>query len=1480
MLSKTKQPSKIIGIQFSLLSPEEIRKQSVVHITSHENYINNKPAIGGLFDPRMGVLDPGLICPTDGLNYIQTPGYFGHIELARPVFYIQHLTQIIKIARCVCYRCSKLLLNKAQYSYLLNEPADKRWEKVFQVASKINRCGLENDDGCGCKQPDKIKKSGLATIIAEWTVKDEENMTVNLTPELLVRMFSRITNDDVHFMGFSPKWSRPEWMICQVLAVPPPAMRPSVKLDGQQRSEDDISQIIVNILKTNKALQDKIDDNNENIIDDLTLHLQYYIAAMVNNNIPGADPVAQRSGRPLKSIIERLNGKFGRVRGNLMGKRVDFSARSVITPDASISMKELGVPMKVAMNITYPEIVNDRNRTFLRTLMLNGPNTYPGAKILEKASGESISLKYVDRSNLVLENGDKVHRHMLDGDPVLFNRQPTLHRMSMMCHIVKVMREGNTFRMNLAVTAPYNADFDGDEMNMHMPQDEEARSELLELALTAKQMMSPSTNSPVVGIFQDSLLGIYRITRDTVRFTPRQAMNLLMGIKRVNPAIFSDRERLLSSFEIISQILPPLTMKFKNGLFNDDEDFATSNNVIEIVNGKLKRGQIEKKTLKASAKGLLQSIFNDFGYDTASSFIDDLQSVVTEYMRSSSYSVGVSDLIADDETNKRIIDAVNNKKREVNDLIQQVQMGVYENNTGKTNVDQFETDVNAILNKAQEEAGKIGRKSLDPNNRFVIMVNAGSKGSNMNIAQMISCLGQQNVDGRRIPYGLEYRTLPHFSKFDDSPAARGFVESSFVQGLTPQEMFFHQMGGRVGLIDTAVKTSQTGYIQRRLIKGMEDLKIEYDMTVRNHHGKIIQFKYGDDNYDSAMCESQSIPFVQKTIAEIYDHFMIPDDSVYDVILNEKARERHSETSDKYKQECANIVDKMIYKRQTLIEDVFQYEDTTRVHVPVNFPRIIQTIVGQTGSDKSSNCVDVSPLECFDMIYSIGITLERLKLMNPLTELLLYYYLSPKELLLKYRMNFKTLDMLKNMIVLQYKKAMIIPGEMVGMIAAQSIGEPATQMTLNTFHSAGVASKSNVTRGVPRFEELLKITPNPKQPSTSVYLPPNKSGDQKMAQQLIHILENTTMKDITSSVSICFDPDDMNTLIEEDREMMSQYNEFSKQLCEMGMKESKPEKMSKWIIRIELDKEQMLEKNLTMDDIHFTINNSYGNDITCVFSDYNANDLVFRVRVKGSIAASKQTTLDQSDEIYMLKNIEHNLMNNIILKGVKGIKKANLRKLQNSLVHEDGKYVKKEKWVVDTVGTNLKTILAMDDIDSRYTYSNDIVEIYETLGIEAARQAIFNEMNEVIEFGGSYVNSHHLDLLVDRMTCKASMVSIFRHGINNDDIGPIAKASFEETPEMFMRAARHGDVDAMRGVSASVMTGQNGYFGTSSFNVVLDMDKLLKVQAGSKLSKDKRDLFDLRERDDECAVDRIENIKDMVTVRENGVCDDDDYDMDL
>jgi len=1498
-VNKKMEPSKIIGIQFSVLSPEEIKASSVAEIVSRDTYINNKPVMGGLFDPRMGVLDPGLICPTDGLNYMQTPGYFGHIELARPIFYIQYLESIKKILRCICIRCSKLKISKHKHQFCLKLDGKKRWDYVFKEASKIRRCGEETCDGCGTKQPRKIYKEGLATIMGEWENTDkitDENgaiknkLIIKYTPEQVIKLFRRISDEDVSFMGFSPIFSRPEWFVCQVLAVPPPAVRPSVKHNSQQRSEDDISHIIVNIIKANKTLQEKIQQNaNQKVIDDWTTVLQYYCATMIDNKIPGVAAVAQRSGRALKSIKERLVGKQGRVRGNLMGKRVDFSARSVIGPDPNLSIRELGVPVKIAKNITFPAKVNKRNKAFLTKLVQNGPDKYPGANVLEKYTGLSISLRHKDKSNIRLDEGDVVHRHMLDGDPILFNRQPTLHRMSMMCHIAKIMHVGSTFRMNVADTKPYNADFDGDEMNLHGPQDEESQAELMYLAAVPKHIISPANNKSIVGVFQDSLLASYRFTRKNINFTHRQAMNLLMYYNNVNVNLFkNNKKKKITSFQVLSQILPPISTRFPNGQYNSDENKKTSNNIIEIVNGVYKRGLIDKGVLSGASKGLLQHIFNDFSHQHSSDFIDNLQSIVTEYMKLTSYSVGISDLISDEDTNSKIISEIITKKKNVKKLINQLHLDVFENNTGKSNEVEFETQVNSILNDARAEAGKIGRKNLDTNNRFIMMVNAGSKGSNINIAQMISCVGQQNVDGKRIPYGYEDRTLPHYCKYDDSPESRGFVESSFIQGLTPEELYFHAMGGRTGLIDTAVKTSQTGYIQRRLIKGMEDLKVVYDMTVRNNKGKIIQFKYGEDSINACKSETQNLPVIKMTLEEIFAHFQIPEDDKTNKMLTTNYTKEALKRKKKEKKQLIiktkKIIDYVLDSRKLIIENVCKYRDNMKIYIPVHFNRLMNNI--QHGLQITANfMIDITPLEVYKLLDHYYGLLEANESWKPtkLFKIAYYYYLSPKELLVFRKFNRKTIILLLETIVYNFKKAIVHPGEMVGMIAAQSIGEPTTQMTLNTFHFAGVASKSNVTRGVPRIEEILSLSENPKNPSVTIRLKEHEEEFVENAQKIKYSLEHTTLRDVTKTVSIMFDPERKNTLIDSDKNILEKYHLFENMIKESmeDKEEEKEQHFSKWIIRFEFEKELMLEKMISMDDIHFAINSSLKNNVECIFNDFNSENLIFRIRLEESLINNKKSSLDQEDHIYMLKNLQENLLDNIILRGIKKIPKIVIRKLANNLKLKNGNYQPQDVWVLDTVGSNLIDILALDNIDKYKTTSNDIQEVYKTLGVEAARQTIYNEIEEVMSFDGTYINHRHMGMLSDRMTATQNLVSIFRHGINNDDIGPIAKASFEETPEMFLRAAKHAELDLMTGVSSNVMVGQEGKFGTGSFQVLLNLNEMKKlekekIKSMEETMEDVLNNFDLN---DKCSINKININHSEMNIKAKNIGNvDDDYDM--
>ena len=1447
---ENKRPSKIIGIQFSILGPHEIQKASVVEITNRDTHINNKPVLCGLFDPRMGVLDPGMICPTDGLDYIQTPGYFGHINLSRPVYYIQYLSTIMKISRCVCIKCGKILIDKEKYKYLLNLNADERWNKVFSLASKKRRCGEDSQNGCGCLQP-KLKKEGLATIIAEWNEKEEElkgyefktedsKMTMKIIPELMLKIFKKISDEDVNFMGFSPIWSRPEWMICQVLAIPPPQVRPSIKHDAQQRSEDDLTHISINIIKANKTLQEKLEQNAPpNVIDDWTTVLQYYVATLVDNKIPGVAAVAQRSGRPLKAVKERLNGKTGRVRGNLMGKRVDFSARSVITPDPNLSISQLGVPLKIAKNLTKPICVTLKNKNYLHKLVLNGPDVHPGAKIYERKNGDCISLRYVDRESINLEPGDIVHRHMLDGDAILFNRQPTLHRMSMMCHIVKVMYKGDTFRMNVGDTKPYNADFDGDEMNLHMPQDDESEIELKHLAAVKYHIVSPANNKPIIGIFQDSLLSTYLFSRENITFNPRVAMNLLAHLKTINLKNINFADENQTSFSLLSQIIPNITLKYKTKRFNDStDDYNTSNNVLEINRGAIVRGHIEKSVLSDTTRGLIHRIYNDYNVDACRDFVDNLQDVVTEYMKNHGFSVGISDLIANKETNDKINETINKKKSEVKTLIDETHLGIFDNKTGRTNVVEFETRVNNILNKASFEAGKIARENLNENNRFVTMVNAGSKGSDLNISQMISCLGQQNVDGKRIPYGFDDRKLPHYTKFNDSPNARGFVENSFIGGLNPDELFFHAMGGRVGLIDTACKTSQTGYIQRRLIKGLEDLMVNYDMTVRNNKNKIIQFSYGDDNFDPIKVESQQVPFVNMSIEEIYGHYQMPNDyskdSIYSALYTKQAYSKFKKQKPELDKKCQYYIKLILKARDDVIGRVFNALYKPSINMPVSFTHIINNIAG---NQEENVIIDITPLDVFEIIEA---NFEKLSMLNycrpnELFKVMYYYYLTPKELLMHKRLTRKSIELLMSIINNCYKKALIAPGEMVGMIAAQSIGEPTTQLTLNTFHFAGVGSKSNVTRGVPRIEEILSLSDNPKSLSCSIYLNKPDSYDQTKVKEYVSKLENTKLRSIVESIEICFDPDDLNTLISEDIELMKEYNEFEKLLDECNSSYNDSKEKSKWIIRVSLNKVEMLDKNINMDDVHFALMSSY-NNLTCMYNDYNSDKLVFRIRINKNLQAQKKKknksmleSLDQSDEIYLLKNLQNELLDNLILRGVKNIEKVMLRKISDNFEEVDTKYIKKDLWVLDTLGSNLLDILALDFVDKTRTTCNHIIEIYNIFGIEAARQSIFDEFSEVIEFDSTYINYHHLTMLADRMTCNDKMVSIFRHGINNDDIGAIAKASFEETPEMFLKAAKHGELDNMKGVSANIMCGQEGYYGTSSFKVLVNNDVLMSFK---------------------------------------------------
>ena len=1513
------ETNNVIGVQFSIMGPEEIRKRSVVEINKHETYEKDNPVIKGLFDPRMGTTDMGKICSTCGQNNINCPGHFGHVELARPVYHWQYIPYILKILKCTCLQCSKLLVNKdsPQIKYLMKKPNKVRWNDIYNLSQKINRCGQETDDGCGARQPDKLKLDGMDGITAVWNkLDDDSNKSQKLTIEKVKEGFERITDEDVNILGFSDTWCRPDWLICSVFSIPPPSVRPSVKQDDSQRMDDDLTHKLCDIIKCNNTLKQKIDTNNRiEIIDDWSKVLQYHIATLIDNELPGIAQAVHRSGRPLKAIRQRLKGKDGRIRNNLMGKRVDFSARSVITPDPNIELDELGVPYAIARNLTYPEIVNNFNKEQLNILLKNGLDNYPGIKLIIKKDKTKITLTKTNIDDIELHNGDIVHRHLMDGDYVLFNRQPSLHKMSMMGHRVKVMK-GNTFRLNVSVTPPYNADFDGDEMNMHVPQSISTVSELMNIASVKYQIISPRENKPIITIVQDTLLGINKLTKgekieyigngidsyyfsnntniysikkttekkgsqyvETSYFTKNQVMNLICTLStfqknngqmpKVTTTInvYGEDIDLWSGKSIISYIIPEsINLSMKNGSY-DANPIDELNKVI-IENGNLISGGLDKGIFTKTSKGLIHTIYNDLGPKATKDFIDDLQKISNYFLIIEGFSVGIGDMLADQNTNKKIKDVIKNNKIKIDEIMQEFHLNIFENYSGKDNNEYFESKVNSLLNKTLSSTGKIGLENLDQKNRVTNMVNSGSKGKPTNIAQIVACLGQQNVESKRIPYGYQDRTLPHYTKYDDSSEARGFVENSFISGQTPQEYFFHAMGGREGLIDTAVKTSETGYLQRKLVKSMEDLRVSYDMSVRNNSDCIVQFIYGEDGMDACSVEDQSLLILNMDTDELCKMFLYDDNTNWKGILTDQVISSLNKDINKEMEESFYEI---LHHKYFIFNEIIQNNKVSnKIYFPIHINRIITNIC--SSQNKKSN---ISPSYILNNNYILQ---EKLIVNtsfknNDIIKILIDIHLHPKILINKYKIQKEEYHMILEVIQETYEKSKISPGEMVGAIAAQSIGEPATQMTLNTFHYAGVSAKSNVTRGIPRLRELLGVTKNLKAPSTIIKLKDEFGLHQNKSQYAKNKLEYTVLKDVVTQNQIYYDPKNIiyESDIQEDKGMLEMYKEF---LTFENGEDFDYEEKCPWIIRFTFNKELMMDKGIVMEDIYIAIMNYDTDKLDFIYSDDNSNELIGRVSIKAEINGIKEEQLnglyDQSDVLSIFKNIQEDILNNVVIKGIKGI--TNIVMSEQDLYSYQGNEIIKDKtWILETDGVNILNVFNSLYVDFTNTYSNDIIEIYNTLGIEAARTLLIEQITEVIEYEGSYINDRHIELLCDIMTNKGFLTAINRQGINRGDIGPLAKCSFEDTTDQLIKAGLHGEKDKLNGVSSNIMMGQIIRAGTGLCDIYLDEEKM--VQEISQISLTQDDFIEVTNTNID---DLLKEEEDEEEKEDNDYCQEDNF----
>lgn len=1326
-----------------------------------------------------------------------------------------------------------------------NEVAKKEDDGEFDPGSNPSKPAASHG-GCGNIQP-AVRQSALQ-LFATFDVKQEEGGKTKdkkpINPDMAHNILRRITDADLYDIGLNLEYARPEWMIITVLPVPPPPVRPSISMDGTgqgMRNEDDLTYKLGDILRANGNVRQAIAEGApQHIVTDFENLLQYHVATYMDNDIAGQPQALQKSGRPVKAIRGRLKGKEGRLRGNLMGKRVDFSARTVITGDANISLDEVGVPRSIARTLTYPETVTPYNIGKLTQLVQNGPNEHPGAKYVVRADGTRIDLRHHRRAGQIqLEYGWKVERHLIDGDYIVFNRQPSLHKESMMGHRVRVMPY-STFRLNLSVTSPYNADFDGDEMNLHVPQTEETRAEIKELCMVPLNIVSPQRNGPLMGIVQDTLAGVYKLCRRDVFITKEEVMNLMLWVPEWDgiiplPAIVKPRPRWTGK-QIISMIIPKIVSLHMG---NDAKvDNPINDEGVLIQTGELMYGLLSKKNVGATGGGIIHICFNEIGPQGAMDFLNGCQRVVNYWLLHNGFSIGIGDTIPDAQTIEKVQEHIDTEKEEVRELTRMATNNELEALPGMNIRETFENKVSKALNTARDKAGTTTEKSLKDLNNAVTMARSGSKGSSINISQMTALVGQQIVEGKRIPFGFKYRTLPHFTKDDYSPEARGFVENSYLRGLTPSEFFFHAMAGREGLIDTAVKTAETGYIQRRLVKALEDVSAKYDGTVRNSLGDIIQFVYGEDGLDGVHIEKQRVDHLNMSARAFDDRYRL---DVMDESTSASALEMleygKELTSDPMVQELLDAEYDQLVSDRKLVRDInARKKDEEMMQLPLNVVRIIDTAKKLFKLDDTQRS-DLTPKDVIPAVQSLTDRMTVVRGGDPISKEADYNAtilikaqirsrLAFKRLAVQQRLNKLAFEHIIGEVESRWARAMVSPGEMVGVLAAQSIGEPATQMTLNTFHFAGVSSK-NVTLGVPRLKEILNVAKDIKTPSMVVYLD-SENATQEEAKGMRSAVEHTSLRSVTAITEIYYDPDITSTNIPEDIDIVESYFLIPDEHHDT------PDHQSRWLLRLTLDRQKMLDKELRVEDVAHRIKELYKSDLAVVFSDNNAEEMVIRIRVIKQDDDKNDDGSRTIEDDVMLKRLEKHLLDSCTLRGVEGIERAFLNKGTRLVETEDGALIadkndaRCQEWYLDTQGTAMREVLTVEGVDASRTYTNDLWQIVEVFGIEAARSALMRELTQVLAFDGSYVNHRHLALLVDIMTYRGSIAAVTRHGINRADTGALMRCSFEETVEILLEAAAMGELDDCRGVSENIMLGQAAPMGTGHFDVVLDPKMLETV----------------------------------------------------
>ncbi|XP_074366508.1 DNA-directed RNA polymerase III subunit 1 [Apium graveolens] len=1342
-------PRRIKSITFSTFSEADILKSSEVQVYKDKYYDEKKkPVEGGLLDPRMGPTNKNGFCATCNGSFRDCPGHYGCLTLTVPVYNVGYLATIVDILKCICKNCASILLPEKEHAEFLKRMRKdidslKKTELFKRIVKKctamasskkavkclkcgyingtVKRAGLGVDHDRSKVTDNSLEESRSAISHLKDSTGSKSPSIIN--PDRVLSLFKKMQDKDCDLLYLS---DRPEKFLITSIAVPPVPIRPSVFVDGGQMSnENDISERLKLIIQTNATLHQNLTTASyAPKALELWPLLQVEVARYINSDVRGV-PLSMQESKPLSGFVQRLKGKQGRFRGNLSGKRVEYTGRTVISPDPNLKITEVAIPILMAQILTYPERVSSHNIEKLRQCVRNGFYKYPGANFIRLADGTSMVLKFPSRTRLAdeLKFGQIVERHLEDGDIILFNRQPSLHRMSIMCHRARIM-PWRTLRFNESVCNPYNADFDGDEMNMHVPQTEEARTEAVMLMGVQNNLCTPKNGEILVASTQDFLTSSFLITRKDT-FYDRASFSLMccyMGdamdhIDLPTPALIKPVE-LWTGKQLFSVLLRPhatmrvyLTLTVKEKSYDSGETMCENDGFVYFRNSELVSGQLGKATLGNGNKdGMYSILLRDYKAHAASVCMNRLAKLSARWIGNHGFSIGIDDVQPGDLLNKDKEGKISDGNVQCDELINKYNNGKIELLPGCDAAQTLETLIAKVLNDIRGEAAKLCMKSLHWRNSPLIMSQCGSKGSPINISQMVACVGQQSVSGGRAPNGFLDRSLPHFLKNSKIPAAKGFVGNSFYSGLRATEFFFHTMGGREGLVDTAVKTADTGYISRRLMKSLEDLSVHYDNTVRNASGCIVQFTYGDDGMDpSQMEEKGGLPL-----------------NFNRLLMKVKAACPPEEHIGMSSSQIIKVVDETLTKDFTTLEG-----DCSKA-----FNKSLSEFL-KACAERSNNTRRALKLEEEPRSGDFNILENVANNISGITR--------------------RQLQVFMETCISRYYQKVVEGGTAIGAIGAHSIGEPGTQMTLKTFHFAGVASM-NVTQGVPRIKEIINAAKNISTPIITAKL---EFSDNLISARMVKgRIEKTVLGQVSKSIKIVMASRSASVTVTLDMDVIQ-----ASELC----------------INAHTVKESILRTpkiKLKEQNIH-----------------------VLDARKLEVIPTSDRSKLHF--ELHRLKD----RLPTVVVRGINSIKRAVIKEC-------DGK---KGTYELAVEGTGLDAVMGIDGVDGPKTTSNHIMEVQKTLGIEAARKSIILEIQKTMK--DMSIDVRHMMLLADLMTYKGDVLGITRHGIQKMKDSVLMLASFEKTSDHLFNASVNGRVDKIEGVSECIIMGIPMQIGTGMLKVM-------------------------------------------------------------